>query len=153
MEKNRYTMKLLIVDYMVRHNLGKYYQISYSKLLARLNHRFGHYDVWRMIKTKDELRGLVNEAFEDKDYTLVSTAKGVFVAETRQEIIECAERLKNHALGELRRYSKLMKLPNDYQLLVDYSNMKIREIDRTHQQALFDLDETLFEISKDREDV
>jgi hypothetical protein len=144
-------MKELVLDYMCRNNSGKNNQVSYAILKDKLNWRFRNYDVWQMFKTKDELRAFVNEAFENVEETLVSTAKGVYVARTREEIIECAERLKSHALGELRRYSKLMKLPNDYQLLVDYNNMKIREIDRTQQQYLYDLDETLFEISKDRE--
>lgn len=130
-------------------------QISYGQLLQVFRTKLTFYEYNIPFDTKDSLRAYMNKLFDNlephENYTLVSTAKGVFIARNRKEIIDCAERIRQHALGELARYAKLMKLPNDYQLLVDYNNLKIREVNRFEQQRLFDMDEELYEISKDRE--
>lgn len=148
--------KEFILRHMLEFYKGKRNQITYSKLYNVLRRKLEFWEHKVPFNSKDSLRGYLNDLFGAdvtpyQPHTLVSTAKGVFVAENKEEIIECAERLRHHALGELKRYAKLMRLPNDYQLLVDLDNLKIREIDRVHQQALFDLDETLYEISKERE--
>ena len=145
--------KEFIKRIMIDNHKGKDNQINYGRLKYRLGNKldFNGYEI--PFTSKDSLRAYINDLFENEDmHTLVSTATGVFVAANKQEIIECAQRLRQHALGELKRYAKLMKLPNDYQLLIDLKNLKIKEVDRTYQQALFDTDETLYEISKDRED-
>jgi hypothetical protein len=140
------------VKYEMKYHTGVNNQISYGKLLNKLRTKLTFYDYPIPFDTKDSLRAFMNKIYDEDMYnTLVSTAKGVFVAANRNEIIECADRIRHHALGELKKYAKLMKLPNDYQLLVDFNNMKVREIDRMKQQRLFDLDEELYEISIDRE--
>lgn len=116
--------------YMVQSHKGKDRAVNYAFLLKIIHNGFaGQYP----FKNKDSLRAYLNDLFDRFDnfnYTLISTAKGVFVAENKQEIIECAERIRNHAMGELRKYSKLMKLPLDNQLLIDLETDKIETYKR-----------------------
>jgi hypothetical protein len=155
----------IIKEYLINNHFGKENQINYAKLRILINEelvvkyppllRVGE-DVLFRFYTKDHLRFYLNELFEkDNDnllnFTLISTSEGVFVAKNRDEIEECALRLKKHALGELKRYAKLMRLPHDFQVLVDFKNDKLRYINRWQQQRLFDQDSELYEISIDRE--
>lgn len=116
--------------YMTHNHRGKDRVVNYGFLLKIINHAFGgnYY-----FKTKDSLRAYLNDLFDrysEYNYTLISTAQGVFVAENKQEIIECAERIRRHAMGELRKYAKLMKLPLDEQLLVNFNTKKIEAVKR-----------------------
>ncbi len=144
---------LELYKYMINNHLGKENQISYAALWKVIVYSFnGRY----LFANKDVLRSHLNELFKRENpdlnnFTLISTSRGVFVAKNRNEIEECAIRLRNHALGELKRYGQLMRLPQDFQVLVDFKNDKLRFIDRWQQQRLFDLDEELYEISIDRE--
>jgi hypothetical protein len=144
-------VNMTIKKYMYKFVTGKQNQMTYSKLKNAINHQLQLDGIDYKFKTKDELRAHMNKIYDYSNWTLVSTATGVFVASTKQEIEECALRIRRHALGELRRYAKLMKLPNDYQMLIDFENDKLRYVDRWQQQRLFDLDSELFEISKERE--
>lgn len=148
---NQAMINVTIKKYMYKFVTGKQNQMSYSKLRNAINHQLEHDGINFKFKTKDELRGHMNKIYDYSTSTLVSTASGVFVASTKKEIEDCALRLRSHALGELKRYAKLMKLPNDYQMLVDFTHNKLRYVDRWQQQRLFDLDEELYEISVERE--
>lgn len=143
-----------VVNYMVTYFSGKQNQISYARLRIAINHLmlvdgYGTYDYF---VTKDELRGFLNDAFDASDYTLLSTAKGVFVATNHYEVVECAERLKRHALGELKRYSRLMKMPKTMQVVIDFESDDLRLIDSYTWEHLQELDKAMLEISKERED-
>lgn len=157
----------IIKNYLIENHTGKENQVSYARLRTLINQelvnkyppavRSGKDMLFRFY-SKDHLRFYLNDLFNFnnqhlQNFTLISTAKGVFIAKNREEIEECALRLKNHALGELTRYAKLMRLPQDFQVLIDFKNNKMRYIDRWQQQRLFDLDEELYEISKGRENV
>jgi len=155
----------IIKNYVVYNHTGKENQITYESLRKALNAKLVEEypplirtdkDKLFRFYTKDHLRSYLNELFEKENdqlqnFTLISTHQGVFVAKNRDEIEECALRLKKHALGELKRYAKLMRLPQDFQVLVDFKNDKLRYVDRWQQQRLFDLDSELYEISLDRE--
>jgi len=142
---------VVIKKFMYQYVTGKENQMSYAKLRTRINTELKNNFIDHTFDTKDELRAHMNKIYDYSNYTLVSTATGVFVAANKKEIEECALRLKRHALGELKRYAELMKLPNDYQMLVDFNHNKLRYVDRWQQQRLFDMDEELYEISIDRE--
>ena len=130
MSKNNKDMDMRILHYMTSSHKGKDRVISYARLLRIIEFSYGGQYVF---ESKDALRSYMNDLFDRYthfNYTLVSTARGVFVASSKQEIIECANRLRNHALGELRKYAKLMKLPLDQQLLVNFETEKIESIGR-----------------------
>jgi hypothetical protein len=139
---------------MVTYFSGKSSQVSYARLRLVINHFMflDGYNEHNYFATKDELRAFLNDAFDTSDYTLLSTAKGVFVATNHYEVVECAERLKRHALGELKRYSQLMKMPKTMQVVVDFESDELRLIDSYTWQHLQELDKTLLEISKEREE-
>ena len=158
-DRNEMFVRNMIVTHIVNRHTGKERQVNYGKLRKDLNdmmlgwapdRRF--VDLHKFIfKSKDECRAFVNTCFEQTNYTLVSTSKGVFVASNHAEIVECAERLKRHALGELRRYSKLMRMPQTSQVVVDFDKDDLRLIDSYTWEHLMELDSALYEISKDRE--
>ena len=124
-------MDYVIYYMMVEMFKGKKRAISYSRLLKMVDKVLGGKYVF---KTKDSLRAYLNGLFKKHDntgFTLISTANGVFVAENKEEIVECANRLRRHALGELKRYAELMKLPLDYQYLIDFDSEEIKNVNRS----------------------
>ncbi len=128
--KNSKDMDMRIIWYMVHSHTGKERVINYSRLRNIIHYSFGEQYYF---KTKDTLRAYLNELFDrysEFNYNLISTAQGVFVARNKEEIAECAERIRRHAMGELRRYAKLMKLPQDQQLLINFETEKIEMIGR-----------------------
>lgn len=123
-------MDMRILWYMTSSHKGKDRAINYSRLRNVIHHGFNNQYYF---ESKDSLRAYMNDLFDrysHLNYTLISTARGVFVANNREEIIECANRLRSHALGELKRYAKLMKLPLDQQLLVNFESEQIETIER-----------------------
>lgn len=127
---HNYSQDMALYFYMVQSHKGKDRAVNYAFLLKIIHNGFaGQY----LFVSKDALRTYLNDLFDrfsEYNYTLISTAKGVFVAENKQEIIECAERIRNHAMGELKKYAKLMKLPLDNQLLVNLDTDKIETYKR-----------------------
>jgi len=119
-----------IIFYMTTAHKGKDRVINYSNLRQIIHSSFGDQYYF---KTKDTLRAYLNDLFDRYshfNYNLISTAQGVFVAETKEEIVECAERIRRHAMGELRKYAKLMKLPLDQQLVVNFETEQLEPINR-----------------------
>ena len=128
--KNSKDMDMRIIWYMVHSHTGKERAINYSRLRNIIHYSFGNEYYF---KSKDSLRAYLNDLFDrysDFNYNLISTAQGVFVAGNREEIVECAERIRRHAMGELRKYAKLMKLPLDQQLLVNFETERLELIKR-----------------------
>jgi hypothetical protein len=123
-------MDIRIMWYMTSSHKGKERVISYSRLRTIIHFGFNQEYYF---KSKDTLRAYLNDLFDRYshfNYNLISTAKGVFVASNKEEIAECAERIRRHAMGELRKYAKLMKLPQDQQLLINFETEKIEMIGR-----------------------
>lgn len=111
-----------IVEYMKEHHKGEKNQVSYNDLAYEYYMQTGY--------TIDpvSLRHKTNKAFKMVDDILISTSNGVFVAETKEEIDHCANRLMKHGLAEIVRAYKLRKLPLDNQMLIDLETGDIKRV-------------------------
>lgn len=110
---------------MIEHHKGYENRVDYAQLKYELYEAFGF-----EFKGVSKIRAILQTAFENSDETLLSATTTIYVAKNRDEIVKSADRLKRQAMGLLYKYSKLMKMPLDNQLLIDIETENIMEVKR-----------------------
>lgn len=116
---------MTIYEYLKENHTGKENAISYMKLRDML---WANDIVW--LDKKDEVRFEVAQAFIAKEEKVIGGRRGVYVAANKEEIEEYCDYLFAKAMGFLRHYSKLKKLPQDHQMLIDFESGELKEVER-----------------------